>query len=60
MIIVGTRNMQNFDLLKEVGRIDVPVTPGEFATLMGKLDVIARAIGRSVDRRAVAEEGVAA
>ena len=25
MIQIGTRNMQNFDLLKEVGRVDVPV-----------------------------------
>src|SRR5258708_14664060 len=25
VIQIGTRNMQNFDLLKEVGRVDVPV-----------------------------------
>ena len=30
---------------------DQALTPGEFATLMDKLDAIARAIGRSVDRR---------
>jgi 3-deoxy-7-phosphoheptulonate synthase len=29
---------------------DQALTPAEFATLMDKLDAIARAIGRSVDR----------
>jgi 3-deoxy-7-phosphoheptulonate synthase len=30
---------------------DQALTPGEFATLMDKLDALARALGRSVDRR---------
>jgi hypothetical protein len=36
------------------------LTPAEFAGLMDKLDAIARAIGRRVDRGAFVEEGVAA
>src|SRR4030095_10151526 len=39
---------------------DQALTPDEFAKLMDKLDAIARAIGRSVDRSVVSEEGVAA
>jgi 3-deoxy-7-phosphoheptulonate synthase len=39
---------------------DQALTPAEFATLMDRLDAIAHAIGRSVDRRVPAKESVAA
>jgi 3-deoxy-7-phosphoheptulonate synthase len=39
---------------------DQALTPGEFATLMDKLDAIARATGRSVDRGVAVTEEIAA
>jgi 3-deoxy-7-phosphoheptulonate synthase len=39
---------------------DQALTPFEFASLMDRLDAIARATGRSVDRRDVAESVAAA
>jgi 3-deoxy-7-phosphoheptulonate synthase len=38
---------------------DQALTPEEFAALMGKLDALARALGRRIDRTAASQESVA-
>jgi 3-deoxy-7-phosphoheptulonate synthase len=39
---------------------DQALTPDEFATLMGKLDALAQALGRRIDRHAAAQEAMSA